>query len=91
VGFTHPSENVELDVTTPSPVRLQRATPADAPAVRQLVREAYTKWVPVLGREPMPMRADYDLAVREHEVDLAYVGGELAGLIEVIVRAVTCH
>jgi ribosomal protein S18 acetylase RimI-like enzyme len=78
---------VEPDVTTPSPFRLQRAIPADAPAVRQLVREAYAKWVPVLGREPMPMRADYDLAVREHEVDLAYVGAELAGLIEVIVHA----
>lgn len=65
-------------------VDLRRATPADAPVVRQLVRDAYAKWVPVMGREPMPMLADYDLAVREHEVDLAYVDGALAALIEII-------
>lgn len=65
---------------------LRRATPSDAPAIRQLVRDAYAKWVPIMGREPMPMLADYDLAVREHEVDLAYVDGRLAALIEVIVH-----
>ena len=32
------------------------------------------------------MLADYDLAVREHEVDLAYVGGQMAALIEMIVH-----
>ncbi len=67
-------------------IQLRRATPSDAPAVRQLVHDAYAKWVPVMGREPMPMLVDYDLAVREHEVDLAYVGGELAALIEMIVH-----
>lgn len=67
-------------------IHLVRATPADAPAVRQLVREAYAKWVPLMGREPLPMLADYDLAVREHEVDLAYLGGVLAALIEIIVH-----
>jgi ribosomal protein S18 acetylase RimI-like enzyme len=84
VGFTHPTlENVEPDMTS-APPQLRRATPADAPIVRQLVRDAYAKWVPILGREPIPMQADYDLAVREHEVDLVYAGGELAGLIEMI-------
>ena len=32
------------------------------------------------------MVADYDLAVREHEVDLAYLGGVLVALIELIVH-----
>lgn len=73
-------------MTPDLPITLSRATPSDVPAVRQLVREAYAKWVPVMGREPMPMIADYDLAVREHEVDLAYVGGQLAALIEMIVH-----
>jgi hypothetical protein len=41
---------------------LRRATPPDAPAVRDLTRAAYAKWVPVLGREPLPMTADYDAA-----------------------------
>ena len=71
---------------TISRIQIHRATPADAPAVRQLVRAAYAKWVPIMGREPMPMLADYDLAVREHEVDLVYVGGQMVALIEVILH-----
>ena len=37
---------------------LRRAVADDAAAVRVLTREAYAKWVPVIGREPLPMRAD---------------------------------
>jgi hypothetical protein len=48
---------------------LRRATPDDAAAVRDLVRAAYAKWVPVLGREPKPMTADYDQAIRNHILD----------------------
>jgi len=33
-------------------VRLRRAIPADAAAIRELTRAAYAKWVPVIGREP---------------------------------------
>jgi GNAT superfamily N-acetyltransferase len=61
---------------------LRRAVPADAAAVRSLTREAYAKWVPVIGREPKPMTADYDAAVRDHLVDLLELDGQLAALIE---------
>jgi len=57
---------------------------ADAAAVRALTRAAYAKWVPLIGREPKPMQADYDHAVREHRVDLALLDGTLCGLIETI-------
>ena len=63
---------------------LRRAVADDAAAVRVLTREAYAKWVPVIGREPLPMRADYDEAVREHRVDLAFLDGGLAALIQTI-------
>jgi ribosomal protein S18 acetylase RimI-like enzyme len=63
---------------------MRRAEAADAANVRALTRQAYAKWVAVIGREPKPMGADYDQAVREHLVDLAYCDGELAGLIEMI-------
>ena len=62
---------------------LRRATPADAAAVRDLTRSAYAKWVPVIGREPRPMNADYDVAVRDHLVDLLHIEDKLAALIEV--------
>jgi ribosomal protein S18 acetylase RimI-like enzyme len=63
---------------------IRRATVADASAIRALTRAAYAKWVPLIGREPLPMAADYEHAVRHHLIDLLYDGGELAALIEMI-------
>lgn len=60
------------------------AGPADASAVRALTREAYAAWVPVIGREPMPMTADYAQALRAHRIELLERGGALAGLIELV-------
>ena len=65
-------------------VALRRAGPADAAAVRALARLAFAKWVPVIGREPTPMTADYEQAVREHRIDLVEIEGTLAALIEMI-------
>lgn len=73
-----------LTGTATDALLFRRATPADAATVRDLTRAAFARWVPVVGREPRPMTADYDRAVREHRIDLAYIGGELAGLIEMI-------
>ncbi len=58
------------------------ATPDDAAAIRDLVRAAYARWVPLIGREPRPMTADYDAAVREHQFDLLEEDGQLVGVIE---------
>lgn len=65
---------------------LRRALASDASDVRALVRAAYAKWVPVLGREPLPMQADYERAVTEHQIDLLSVDGAFVGLIELIRR-----
>jgi len=65
---------------------LRRAGPSDAAAIRELTRAAYAKWVPLIGREPKPMGADYEAAVREHRFDLLYREGRLAALVETIVR-----
>ena len=70
-----------------SAVQLRPAEAADAAAVRALTRAAYAKWIPVIGREPKPMAADYEQAVRKHRIDLAHCDGELAGLIEMIAEA----
>jgi ribosomal protein S18 acetylase RimI-like enzyme len=67
--------------------KLRRATASDASAIRTLTREAYAKWVPLIGREPKPMTADYAEAVRRHRIDLLYLDGVLAALIETIAEA----
>lgn len=61
---------------------MRRATTADAVTVRELTLAAYAKWVPLLGREPRPMTADYDAALRDHLIDLLRVDGEAVALIE---------
>jgi N-acetylglutamate synthase-like GNAT family acetyltransferase len=64
---------------------IRRAGPADAAAIAALTRDAYAKWVPVIGRQPKPMAADYDVAVLEHLIDLLEEdGGELVALVECI-------
>lgn len=63
------------------------ARPEDAEAIRALVRAAYARWVPVLGREPRPMQADYAAAVLVHEFALVEAAGEVVALIEMEARA----
>ena len=65
----------------------RRATADDVETIRTLTHEAYAKWVPVIGRRPKPMNADYERAVQTHVVELAYVDGVLAGVIELIPAA----
>lgn len=60
----------------------RQAGPDDAAAIAALVRAAYAHWVPVIGREPMPMRVDYAEALSRHRIDLLEAGGALVGLIE---------
>ncbi len=68
----------------PEGISIRRALPSDAPGVRDLTRSSYAKWVPIIGREPLPMTADYERAVLEHMIDLLFVGSEMAGLIETV-------
>ena len=70
-----------------SELDFRRAGEKDAEIVRALVHAAYAKWVPVIGRCPKPMNADYECAVNAHLIELAYLEGELAGLIELIPAA----
>jgi len=65
-------------------ISLRAATDADVDKIRALTREAYGKWVPLIGREPLPMMADYAEAVRKHRIDLVDAGGELVALIEMV-------
>jgi len=48
-------------------VEIRPAAPEDAASIRDLTRAAYAKWAALIGREPLPMQADYDRAVRERD------------------------
>lgn len=63
-------------------LRFRPASRDDVDAIRDLVRAAYAKWVPLIGREPMPMKADYAVAIAEHDFDLLCDGDTIVGLIE---------
>ena len=65
-------------------ISLRVAHEGDADAIRALTREAYAKWVGLIGREPLPMRVDYSDAIRKHRFDLLYVGDRLVALIETV-------
>jgi ribosomal protein S18 acetylase RimI-like enzyme len=65
-------------------VRLERGTPDQSGAIRDLTLRAYAKWVPITPRKPRPMTADYDLALREHRFDCLWAGARLIGLIETV-------
>lgn len=64
--------------------RFRRAAPQDAEAIRHLTRQVYAKWIPAIGREPKPMTADYDRAVRDHPIVLMEDESGIAALIEMI-------
>lgn len=61
---------------------LRPATHDDVAAIRALVRTAYAKWVPLIGREPMPMTVDYSHAIAEHDFDLLVDGETIVGVLE---------
>jgi GNAT superfamily N-acetyltransferase len=63
---------------------LRLGVASDEDAIRALTREAYAKWVLVIGREPKPMTADYAKALKENRFDLLFVDGQLAALVETI-------
>ena len=65
---------------------LRRAGPEDVEAIRDLTRRAYAPLVEMVGREPLPMVADYEVAVREHLIDLLHEGEALCALIEMVVE-----
>ena len=70
-----------------SNAEIRQAVLKDAASIRDLTRAAYAKWVALIGREPLPMQADYERAVVEHTIDLLIVDGALAGLVETILRS----
>lgn len=62
----------------------RRGTLQDAGEITALTHAAFAPWVPVIGREPLPMTVDYVQAVQAHQIDLFYQDGTLVALIEMV-------
>jgi ribosomal protein S18 acetylase RimI-like enzyme len=62
-------------------------TPDDVEAIGALVEAAYAKWIPLIGRRPLPMVADYHSTINEHDFTLVERDGALIGLIETEARS----
>jgi ribosomal protein S18 acetylase RimI-like enzyme len=68
-------------MSTPQPILIRRATPADAGRIAALTDAANAKYVPLMGRKPQPMTADYHQMVAAHPAWLLCVDEQPAGVL----------
>jgi ribosomal protein S18 acetylase RimI-like enzyme len=62
-------------------ITLHKATSDDASAIAALTDAAYQKYIPLIGRKPLPMTADYAKMAFENEIWLLHVEQQLAGVL----------
>lgn len=60
---------------------LRLAAPADYDAVVALVNAAYEKYIPRIGRKPMPMTADYGELIARNVVHVLERDGAICGVL----------
>jgi N-acetylglutamate synthase-like GNAT family acetyltransferase len=63
---------------------IRPAVAADVPAMTELVQAAYQHYVPRIGRQPAPMTADYDAAVRAGNSWIAEQDDTIVGLLVLV-------
>ena len=68
----------------PPDLAIRAARVDEADVIRSVTRAAYAQWVPHLGREPVPMQADYEKAVRENVIDVVLKNDAMVALIEMV-------
>ena len=62
-------------------IAIRKASPGDAGIISTLTDAAYAKYVPLMGRKPQPMTADYQQILAEHPVWILWVGEQPAGVL----------
>ena len=63
---------------------IRPATPADLDAVCEIVSEAYGIYIPRMGVEPGPMRADYAALIGDGVLHVAEIEGSVAGILVIL-------
>ena len=64
-----------------SSTSIRRATTADLPAIRQLITDAYEKYIGRIRRPPAPMTADYAAALEHSRVWVLEDGDAIVGAL----------
>jgi GNAT superfamily N-acetyltransferase len=64
----------------------RRASLEDAQAVRALVNGAFEKYIPLIGRKPLPMIADHNDLIVNHEVWLLEEANQLVAVLEMVLK-----
>ena len=62
-------------------IAIRKAAPGDAAIVASITDAAYAKYVPLMGRKPQPMTADYQQILAEHPVWLVWIDEHPAGVL----------
>jgi N-acetylglutamate synthase-like GNAT family acetyltransferase len=65
---------------------LRRARLEDAPAVSALVNEAFEKYIPVIGRKPLPMTADHSDLIVNHDAWVLEEESEIIAVLEMVLN-----
>ena len=60
---------------------IRQAEADDADAIRALVAAAYGHYVALIGKEPGPMRDDYEWRIAANQAWVAELDGEVVGLV----------
>jgi len=61
--------------------RIRAAASGDVPAIDRLTQDAYSRYVPLIGREPAPVLADHAALVAAGDVHVAEADGAIAGAL----------
>lgn len=72
-------------------IMIRRAERAEITTLAGLTRRAYQPWVAVLGREPLPMQADFAAAFDAHRFDVLCEGNVVRALLETELRGDPVH
>ncbi|MBZ0286273.1 MAG: GNAT family N-acetyltransferase [Anaerolineae bacterium] len=60
---------------------IRLAKPDERETIAALVDAAYSKWIPVIGRKPMPMLADYEKLIADGVVYVFELDGQIIGVL----------
>ena len=67
-------------------MQFRQTTQQDVALVTEITRAAYTPWIAVIHREPLPMQVNYAEAIAQHRIDILENPDPVA-LIEMIPQA----